>query len=407
MNKQVLLFLSVAATTIAATSPTWTTESAVQVRVGVDTNPVAAGGATAPIFGTDNSGFASGALTLSLARAAGAGGTVKFTYAGESFRYQDRTEENYSTHRLGFSASRTAGAWKFSADGNTLWVDGSQDTLTSIGTGNANATALWRERRAQWQHRLKVLAQHEAGARVVRLSGSLLDYDYQTNVVAGRTAFANRLDANVGADLGWRQSPRALWLAGVRAGLQEQDQVPLPGSAFDYSSRYTRVLVGGEGKLGSATTFTVSAGPEFRHYNGDVDPRVFSDRDHTSLWFEATVNSKIGKRLALTGKATRWVWLSSTGKSAYTDLCFDTAATWSVNDTTAVRATCKIAQSDYNPVVRDDWQSFFGLGVTLKSTAQLQLAADVLLHKGWNAIDGVSDRKFSRELYTLGASYKF
>lgn len=407
MNKKVLLFLSVAATTIAATSPTWTTESAVQVRVGVDTNPVAAGGVTAPIFGTDNSGFASGGVTFGLARAATAGGSIKFTYAGEAVRYDDRSDEDYTTHRLGFAAARAVGAWKLSADGNALWIDGNKDTLASVATGNANATALWRERRAQWQYRLKLLAQQETGARVVRLSGSLLSYDYGTNVVAGRTAFANRLDANVGADLGWRQSPRALWLAGVRAGLQEQDQVPLPGAAFDYSSRYTRVLVGGEGKLGSATTFAVSAGPEFRHYNGDVDTRVFTDRDHTSLWFEASANSKIGKQLALTGKVTRWVWLSSTGKSAYTDLCFDTAATWTVNDTTAVRATCKIAQSDYNPVVRDDWQSFYGVGVTLKSTANLQLTADVLLHKGWNAIDGISDRKFSREVFTLGAAYKF
>ena len=78
-----------------------------------------------------------------------------------------------------------------------------------------------------------------------------------------------------------------------------------------------------------------------------------------------------------------------------------------MNDTTSLRATCKVAQSDYNPVVRDDWQAFYGLGVTLKSTANLQLTADVLVHKGWNGVDGVSDRKFARELYTLGASYKF
>ena len=407
MKKRLLLLLSVVATTLGASGPAWTLESAAQVRVGVDTNPVAAGGATAPLFGTDNSGFASGGMTFSLARAAGAGGTAKFSYAAESFRYADRTEENYSTHRLGFSASRTAGAWKLSADGNTLWIDGSKDTLASNSAGNANATALWRERRAQWQHRLKLLAQHEAGARVVRLSGALLDFDYHTHVVTGRTAFANRRDANIGADLGWKQSPRALWLAGVRAGLQEQEQVALAGGQIDYSSRYWRVLVGGEGKLGSATTVSVLAGPDFRHYNGAVDTRVFTDRDRTSLWLEAAVTSKVGKQLALTGKVARWVWLASTGKSAYTDLSFDTGATWTVNDTTSLRATCKVAQSDYNPVVRDDWQAFYGLGVTLKSTANLQLTADVLVHKGWNGVDGVSDRKFARELYTLGASYKF
>lgn len=391
--------------TVAA-RPTWLVDPTLHVRAGVDTNPVAVGGSASVLGTKDTATFAAGLSFALAAPTAPDRAAAKLSYATEVVRFDEWASENHTSHRLAFSSRSQAGDWHWSLDDSTLWIDGSRDTLASLAACNGNGTSLWRERRAQWQHRAKVFAQHEAGSTRIRIFGTLLDYDYLTRTEAGRASFADRSDLLAGVDAGWKRSDHSFWFVGARAGRQHQDTVPLPGGAFDYSNRYSRLIAGWEGKLTDATTLAFSAGPDFRRYDGHIDARVFPRRSHTLPWFDASLTSQLSPTVSLTAKTTRWAWLSSTGKSAYNDLAAELALAWSVTPKLSLRIATKAHQCSYFPSVRNDWETLNSLGATYKLSSTLQLTADVLHHHGWNELPSLSDRRFSRTMLSLGASLR-
>lgn len=408
--KNIPIFLLLAATAVAADLPrTGLQEATVSARLGFDTNPVATSGTSAKLLGDrDTLIYAAGtSLGYNWSAATPTQPSLKLTYAAEAVRFDRWAGENFTTHRLGLGGKFTAGAWKFTADGSSLFIDGSADTLLSVGTVNANSTALWRERRRQWQHRLKFLAQTETDAWVVRATGTLLAYDYLTRVVPGRVAFANRSDAQAGLDFGWKQRPQSLWFAGLRGGQQNQAIVPLPNCNFDYANNYGRLALGWEGRLPAGTTLSFAAGPDFRHYTGAIDPATLvGGRNRTSLWFEGSLTAKPHPHWTLSAKTARFSWLSSTGKSAYFDNCAEAAATWSPPGGWSVRVNAKVHRSDYFPAVRDDWQLFLGAGVTKAFSPRVQMTLEVTRHNAWNGLSWLPERDFQRLTLYLGTTIK-
>lgn len=329
-------------------------------------------------------------------------GQLRIGYAGEFVHYSELSAEDYSTHRVTVAFEQSNPTWKFSADGSSLYVDGARDTLVSNSNVNANSISLWRERRQQWQHRLKLNAQYTSGALLFRAAANFLDYDYHTRAAAGHFAFADRSDAMAAVDGGWKQSTSSLWFVGGRVGRQTQAQVPLPNCAFDYSNDYTRLASGWEGKPTLNSTVSFAAGPDFRRYTGAIDSRVFlGGRDRTSLWFEGSFVSKPTPRITVTGKAIRMDWLSSTGKSAYIDTCAESSLTYALNPKTALRLSAKVHRCDYFPTTRDDYESLLGTGTTLKVSSKLNILVDVIKHRGWNNLSSVPEREFSRTLLML------
>lgn len=404
--KRFTLLLLTASASFAAATPGWLVDPILQVRTGIDTNPLASSSAT-PALDDSESVVVSSSVGFGVNLPGQAGKTpTKLTYLGETVRFEDRLDENHTSHRLAFAAQATLGDWKFSADGSALLIDGNREALPSLSASNGNATSLWRERRAQLQYRAKVLAMRDTDQLRIRVTGTLLDYDYYTRIQSGRATFSDRGDMFAGADVGWKPSPRSWWFVGTRAGAQHQDTVPLPGGGFDYSSRYVRVIAGWEGRLGEKTTLAFAAGPDFRHYSGAIDERVFRGRDRTFGWFETALTTKLSPQWTLTAKASRWTWLSSTGKSALTDLAGEVQLAWARSSSWGLRASVKIHQCSYFPVVRNDWEYLGSIGVTYKVTPRWQVSADLLDHRGWNELRSVTDREFDRAVLMIGASVK-
>jgi hypothetical protein len=388
------------ATGFAAQSSVRLAELQVQTKLGFDSNPTGSGGPSATVLGDADSIVYGGGVSFAVPIR-----LWKLTYAGEITRFSDLPSENFTTHRFGWSTSMTVGKWKVTGAGSSLLVDGSRETLASVATVNANAISLWRERRAQWQHRAKLQATHTAGHWMLRSSASLLDYDYQTRAVQGNVPFADRSDINGVVDVGWKSSASSLIFVGGRVGRQEQEQVPLPNCAFDYTNTYQRVVAGIEAKPSATSSVSFSAGPSFHHYSGGIDPRVFlGGRDRTTLWLETAFAFKPSNSVSVTGKATRMPWLSSTGKSAYLDSCAEAVVTWSAAAKTALRVSGKFHRCDYFPVVRDDLESFVGGGITIETVGRVSLTADVLQHHGWNNLAGIPGRSFNRSVLMLGAT---
>ena len=144
---------------------------------------------------------------------------------------------------------------------------------------------------------------------------NVLDINYRTAAEMGTWVFTARRDAMVGLDVG--RKLRNTWYAGVRAGRQQQATSPLPGAAFDASNRYHRVVVGWELMPWLGKSLSLAAGPDFRTFQGNFDDRMRSNSRLTSLWCEGSGSIALRPGVTLAGKVSRWVFLSSVGKSAY------------------------------------------------------------------------------------------
>lgn len=380
-------------------------ETSVQSRVGFDSNPAGASGTSAAVLGDEDTlTYSAGAgFALGLGGPGAKDAGMKLSYAAEAVRFDRWESEDFSTHRFGLSGKFSTGDWAFSGDGSSLLVAGHRETLTAEPTVNANGMTLWRERRRQWQHRLKLQGETTRGDTVVRVGAKVLAYDYQTEVAAGKVAFADRSDQQVSADLGWRQSTHSLWLTGVRAGRQQQEIV-VAGDP-EYSNDYLRLAFGWEGKLFENTTLTLMGGPDFRDYSGAVMPGF--DRSRASFWVEGGAVVKLTDTVTLSAKVARMAWLSSTGKTAYMDSCAEVALNKVLTPAFSVQLTAKVHRCDYYPAIRDDWESIVGAGVAWKLSARTTLALEVLSQRAWNEIDAAAERKFDRVAMNAGVNVKF
>ncbi len=381
----------------------------VESRVGFDSNPLGTSGATAPVLGGADTLFFTGGATVALTvfRAAETQSQLKLGYDGDVTRFERTPAENFSTHRLALSGQGTLGGWRFSGEASSLFVAGTASTPLSLTSVSADAISLWRERRRQWQHRLKLQAQTDVGLTTLCASVTRLAYDYQTNVIAGHVAFANRSDTQAALDFGWKRSGDVFWFAGPRAGHQTQDTVPLPNYQFDYSNDYYRIVSGVEARLGRELTLTAAAGPDFRHFTGAVDPRVFlGGRDRTSLWLEVGGAAKLTATIAVAVKAQQMSWLASTGKTAYLDDSAEAAFTWTCTPAWSARFTARVHRSDFFPAVRDDWETLCNAGLARRISNRTQLTLDVLRNRAWNHLGFIAGREFHRTVVSVGAATK-
>ena len=293
-------------------------------------------------------------------------------------------------------------------DGATLFVDGNREGLASTSAVNANAVALWRDRRRQWQHRAKLQARRDFGAMSVRATGTLLDYDFLTDFVTGKFAFLDRRDLQLGLDGGWKQNSASWWFTGPRVGWERQAISPLPNSNFEYSNHYGEWAVGWEGKPFLNTKASITAGPDFRTYSGKIDPHYFTgSRERTSLWFDASITSELNSRATWTGKVTRMNWLASTGKSATTEFVAETALAFAFYRDWSVKALERAHRCTFMPLARDDWESFSSLTLTRKLSSRAQISSELLYHRGWNVLSAIPDRTFNRAVVTVTAGVKF
>lgn len=378
-------------------------------RSSYDSNPRLTGGSATTVLGGAATMTSAAGATVAISRGSPGPESARWRlgYSGEKVRFARVADEDFSTHRLTVGGQFSAGLWRVQGEGASVLTDGGTATLPACSSVNANALAVWRDRRDNRQHRLKAQAQAIAGEWVWRCGGTFLANDYHTRAVAGAFAFADRDDALAAVDLGRRPVEGALGFIGLRRGRQNQAVVPLPGCEYDYSSDYSRVVAGWEGRLGPAMTWALAAGPDFRRYTGAIDPRAMPDgRARTSFWYEGALTAKLAAEVTLTAKAAQMDWLSSTGKSAYVDSYAEAALAWKPRATWSGRLSARVHRSDYFPAVRDDWEALLGIGGTWMLPHGVGLHCDVLRHTGWNTVSGVAEREFRRTAVTFGASLR-
>lgn len=375
-------------------------EGSIGTKFGYDSNPLATEGPTAALLGSPDSAVVSATGIVSTTIKG-----IRIGYTGESFGYLDTRSEDYSTHRFSVSRRANGAWWTGSIEGSSVFIDGNSQSFALSSGANGNSVALMRDRRRQWQNKGKALIIASWPNLYARATATMLDIDYHTDVVAGNWVFTDRRDIVFGVDVG--RSSEDQWYVGARAGHQRQAVSPLPGASFDASNEYHRVVFGWDMKPRNGRSFSIVAGPDFRRFTGNYDRRMLTSPNTTSLWCEAVGTVPIGHGFAVSGKFTRWTFLSGVGKSAYIDSIADTALSWNLKSTFGVRVGFRAQQTDYILAVRNDWQTHATAEVTWRVTPRTLLSLELLRNRAWDGLDVPKDRSFGRNVGSLGVVRQF
>ena len=358
--------------------------------------------------------------------------TLSLSYAPDIVRYGDASTENYTAHRLGAAVKGNADALSFKLDEGFTYIDGSDLGPTYPGSLlSAYGTGYLRERRKQWQDRTTFTLQYDQEAWFLRPTASLLDYNLLTKQLAGITGYQNyadRYDANGGADLGYKVDKDLAVTLGYRYGHQYQEKYSAEIDSFGQtsSSDYQRLLLGFEGKTFSWLDAKVQAGPDFRQY---TDAAPVNDRNPTKFYGEATLAATPSKSDTITFNYRQWQWVSSTGKVPYYDSNFDLGYKRKLTDQLSGNLGARLQSSDYNsgdsysgttakPVVtqnqRNDWFYTFSAGLKYAFTASLSADIAYAANLARNEQDGLpasqlpeSKREFNDQIASVGVQYKF
>jgi hypothetical protein len=351
---------------------------------------------------------------------------LTIAYAPDFAIYHNESSESYNAHRLAVGARFKSDAWSFILDEGFNYIDGNKQGPAFSGGRSAYATSVTRERRAQYQDKGKVTLQYDQPKWFVRPTASVVYYDLLTDILpkagapAGYDNYADRYDANAGADLGYKVKPQLALTLGYRYGHQYQQQYSPTVDAAHLSSPsdYHRVLLGVEGKPWKWLTVAIQGGPDFRSYDPNTathktpvfDFHPVKYYGEASLTLDATAND------AVTFKYKQWQWVSSTGKIPYFDSLYDLSYRHKFNKNLSLDLGERLASSDYTSSSvsgrRKDWQYTTSAGLNYNINANLSVAATYSLDLGRNMQDkltatAIKSREYDHHLISLGATYKF
>lgn len=373
--------------------------------------------------------------------------TLSFVYAPDFVAYHEAQPESYIAHRLAQVIKGKDDALSFSLDNAFLFNEGDKTAATyalnqTAADGqfdknrSAYATATSRERKAQIQDRATIILQYDWDDFFIRPTASVLYYNFQTDLhktvaapYKGYQNYADRSDANGGADLGFRLTKDFAVTAGYRYGHQYQqafdpsiDASSVNGRQMQSSANYQRFLLGVEGKPLHWLSGKLVGGPEYRDYNSAAPVDDYHPRNY---YGEASVTATINpsQTLALTYK--HFQWLSSTGKIPYSDSTYALAYHLSATKELGIDLAAKYLNSDYtcgstvktaNSSLRNDAMYVYSAGVSYAFNPHCSVSATYTYNAGRNKLKSAGDlianvpvgyREFDQHLVALSGQYKF
>lgn len=340
-------------------------------------------------------------------------------YVPDFVLFPDVSSETYASQRFTTALKAKAGAVTLSLDNAFTYIDGSHEGVIYPGGASSFTNGTVRERRDQWQDRLKSSVKVDLGPVFVRPVVSLTYYDLATTFknIKGYTNYVDRYDFNGGADLGYNVTKDMALLLGYRYGHQYQEALPTWIDAHQYTvtNDYQRVLFGVEGKPLQWLKLEGYVGPEFKSYTGDrptagSDPASLIDKNPTDVYGEATVTVTPTVSDTLVFKYKRWNWVSSTGRNAYLDTLYDASYRHQLTEALQLELGARAAQADYNPsALRNDWDYTLSAGLRYAVTANLSVDLSYAYDMGRDDEDAVSGswREFYRNVVSTGMQWKF
>lgn len=334
-------------------------------------------------------------------------------YAADYAFYHSASSETNQRHNFSQQLKTKSGAVTFALDNTFTYVDG-KSTTPQYGLLNAYGSASSRERKEQFQDRAKLQLRYDADVWFVRAVANVLYYDLKTQfhqptgTYVGYQNYIDRQDLNAGIDVGAKLNKNVSLWTGYRYGAQGQDN--LPWSQVDSASKYSRLLVGVEGKLASWLKVDLQAGPDFRSFDNATATRGIAEKNHTWLYTEASATADLSANDSLVIAHKIWNFVSSTGVASYRDSTYGLTLRHKFSPALSGNLGFRILGSDYAlPTVRKDWFYTYSAGLRYDFDKSWALTVDYARNEARNKLDHTAfpGRTYSQDLLTFGLRAAF
>lgn len=333
------------------------------------------------------------------------------TYAPEMNLYHSEPGENFTTHRVLLSAVARAKNAKLEMINNFAAVEGS-DTGAIYPTTGGGATAGGGPqamlRRDMFVERGVTRLTQNFGDFFARptLSGFLYDYRIRKDPTPGYQNLVDRNELAAGSDVGYSIGNNTAVVTGYRYGIQNQAQLFPERNPAHFDSTFHRALVGVEGSPSEWAQLNLSVGPEFRTYDGILNPGT--DKHQNFLYADATVTLLPTKSDVVNLSAKRFQQPGFAGCGAYTDSTFEGSWKHRFGDKFALGIGARAYNLDFiRPTLRNDW-IYTACGSVSYTFAKDWNAEATYSHdiaESW--FPNTPAREYTRNLVALGLRYVF
>jgi hypothetical protein len=349
--------------------------------------------------------------SLGLAYKPSAAFGASLNYTPEINLFDSAASENFTTQRtvlaLGGKADNTA--WEVTE--NFIGIDGSKVGPTYLQPGGAPADGgpAVRDRRAALVERGQFRLTQSFGQWFIRpvVTGYLHDFLEEHQTTKGYQNFANRSDLNGGADLGWTGIKDTSLVVGYRYGVQSQDQLYPDINATYYNNHYQRVLFGVEGKPWSWLKLNLSAGPEFRYYDGIVAAGF--NRNQTYCYIDSSATITVTTNDTVTLQAISFEQPGFAGRSTYLDTALDLAWKHNLTEKLTIGAGIHGSNNDFiKPSAdRNDWIVTEKGTIAYAFSKEFSAEASYLYDNATSEVPNTPARAYFRQCVLLGIKYVF
>ena len=332
------------------------------------------------------------------------------TYAPEINVFDSDSSENNILHRTSMALGGRMDQTSWDVAQSLIFIEGNADGPTWTGPGGAPAGGgiPIRDRREAVIERGQFRVTQTIGQWFVRpvLSGYFHDFETDHKTTAGYQNYVNRNDLNGGVDLGY-EAAKSVWLvAGYRYGVQNQAQLFSAINPEHYDNTYHRVLFGSEGKVGDWLTLAVSAGPEFRYYDGIVASGF--DRNELYAYSDTTITVTPTKTDSVTFLAKRFEQPAFGGRATYIDTTYDLSWRHQFTDKFTMGIGGRGYNLDFKPSSdRNDWILTAYAVASYVFNPHLSAEASYAYNDGESLVPNTAGRQFTQNLLAVGLKYVF
>lgn len=294
--------------------------------------------------------------TLMFERRLASESSVALAYSPEAIIYHSAPTESHRVHKLGAGATGRSGASGWSFQNNATWTDGSENGPIFGCAGGATAMGgiPLRDRRASWVGRSAVKLTHTFGPWFARPLATAYIHDFLTRQSrqSGYLNYLDRQELVAGFDFGREIFAGTRWVAGFRAG--RQDQFKLHGVDSPFDSSLQRYLVGLEGTPWPWLQVNVLTGPETRRFSAGTTPGF--DRDKVLWWTDAGATFTLSARDVCTATIRRFEQPAFGSQGVYEDITYELAWRRRCDERLTLGAGFKAYGGDWpGPATREDW----------------------------------------------------
>jgi hypothetical protein len=334
--------------------------------------------------------------------------SLALRYSPEIAFFHSEHSEDYVAHAGSAALSARQGPWSFLWTNAATQIEGEDRSPLFLAPGGAPATGgpAIRDRRDQFAYRTSASIVYDTPDYFLRPAATGYVHDFQTEHSAdvGYLNYVDRSEYTVGLDVGWKFMPDTALTLGYRFGSQRQ--ADLLDVDLNYSNDFHRILVGVEGRPVKWLKVNASAGPDFRHFDGD--PADGFDDRQTEFFADATLTllPTVNDEISFTAK--RFMQPGFGGRSVYNDSNYTLNWLHRFGKKLSTRVNFRAYNTDFEkPALREDWVYY------LTFSAGLELHKNVTLDLGFTREVGDSElpdtegREYHRTLAFVGITCNF